>query len=248
MKHAFFAAGLALAALTLSSCTPVTVAAGLGAGAGIAAAQEGGIKTSFTDKAIHVKISDLWLKHSPEMYRKLNLNVKEGRVLVAGSVPDPDMRVAAVRLAWQAEGVRQVINEITVDGGGGVTGFARDSWIASNLKTQMVFDKQVQSINYNIEAVNGTVYLMGIAQDKQELDRVFTLARNTRGVKNVVSYVRQRGEQPVGALEPTSGPSGIYAAPPPSYQENNASAPPPAYDAPPAGNSIYTESIDGQPL
>ncbi|MDD9899700.1 MAG: BON domain-containing protein [Alphaproteobacteria bacterium] len=208
MKNIITAAVAVIAFVGLSGCTPVTAAAGIGAGIGIAAAQEGGLKTAVTDKAIHLKVSDLWLSHSGEMYRKLNLTVKEGRVLVAGSVPTADMRVEAVRLAWQAEGVRQVINEIAVDEGGGVTGYVGDAWISSNLKTQFVFDKKVQSINYNIETVNGTVYLMGIAQDNAELTHVLGLARNTRSVKNVVSYVRLRGETPPGVLEPTTPSAG----------------------------------------
>src|SRR5690606_19851927 len=103
MKKILLAAALALFAPQLAACTPVTAAAGVGATVGVAAAQEGGIKAAVTDKAIHIKISDLWFKRSLEMYRKLNLNVKEGRVLVAGSLPTADMRVEAIRLAWQAE-------------------------------------------------------------------------------------------------------------------------------------------------
>src|SRR5947208_3271484 len=78
---------LLLAGLTLSACTPVTAAMGVGATVGVAAAQEGGIKTAVIDKAIYIKINDLWAHNSFEMFRKLDLNVKEGRVLIASAVP-----------------------------------------------------------------------------------------------------------------------------------------------------------------
>jgi hypothetical protein len=39
-----------------------------------------------------------------------------------------------------------------------------------------------------------------VAQDQRELDRVLDYARNTKHVKNVVSYVRLRGETPPGML------------------------------------------------
>lgn len=185
-----------------SGCNPVGVAAGVGAAAGVAAAQEGGFRTSLTDNAIQVKINDLWFKHNFEMFRKLRTTVKEGRVLIIGSVPNPDMRVEAIRLAWQADGVKQILNEITVDDGNRITTMLTDIWTTSNLKKDLLFDKYIQSINYNIDTVNGSVYLMGIAQDQKELDRVIGYARNASRVNNVISYVRLRGENPSGVLEP----------------------------------------------
>lgn len=194
-----------LLALSLSACLPIAV--GAGATVGVAAAKEGGIKSAVTDKAIYIKISDLWARSQYPLFRKLDLNVREGRVFVGGSVPTPDMRVEAMRLAWQAEGVKQVINEITVDEGGGVSRYAADALISGNVKAALLFDKEVQSINYDVETVNGTVYLMGVAQDRRELDRALSIARNTSYVKNVVSYARLRGENPAGVLAPTEGGS-----------------------------------------
>lgn len=199
------AAVAVLLGLSATACTPVGVAAGVGATVGLAAAQEGGIKTATSDAAIRISITDMWLKHDVDMYRRLSMTVTEGRVLITGSVPNPDMRVDAVRLAWQADGVRQVINEVTIDGGGGVTGYVTDGFITTNLKTQLMLDKEIQSINYSVETVKGIVYLMGVAQDRRELDRVLDRARNTKYVKSVVSYVRLRGEQPPGALNPETG-------------------------------------------
>ncbi len=184
--------------LPVSGCNPVGLAAGAGASVGVAAAQEGGIRGAVTDSAIQLKVSDLWLKKDFNMYRRLSLTVKEGRVLVTGVVPTAEMRVEAIRLAWQADGVKQVLNEITVDEGGGVTGYAKDTWITSDIKTRLLLDKYVQSINYNVDTVKGNVYLMGVAQDQKELSRVMEYARNTSGVQNVVSYVRIRYENPDG--------------------------------------------------
>lgn len=205
----------ALLAQGLSGCTPVGVAVGAGATVGVAAAQEGGIKGATTDATIRLQITDLWLKSSFDLYRRLSMTVKEGRVLITGSVPNPDMRVDAVRLAWQADGVKQVINEITIDNGGGVKQYVTDSWITSDIKTHLMFDKYIQSINYTIETVNGTVFLMGIAEDQKELDRVLDYARNTKYVKNVTSYVRLRGETPAGLVNPETGAPASQPAPAP---------------------------------
>ncbi|MGM0422130.1 MAG: BON domain-containing protein [Pseudomonadota bacterium] len=187
----------------LSGCSPMGAAAGAGATLGVASAQDGGIRGAATDTAIRFQIHDSWFKHNVEMYRHLDMTVKEGRVLITGRVPDPDMRVDAVRLAWQANGVRQVINEIRVEKSGGVTGFAKDSWITGSLKTKLTFDKKVQSINYTIDTVNATVYLMGVAQNEAEHQRVIDHARNQRFVEGVVSYVRVRGDGSPPLPEPT---------------------------------------------
>ena len=207
MKKLLGLAAAAALSISLSGCTMVGLAAGAGATVGVAAAQEGGINAATTDAAIRFQITDLWLKQGFDLYSHLNLTVKEGRVLVTGSVPNPDMRVDAIRLAWQADGVRQVINEVTIAQGGGFTGYVTDKWITGDINTHLLLDKYVQSINYTVDTVNNTVYLMGIAQDQKELDRVLNYARNTQYVKNVVSYVRLRGETPPGLVNPETGKS-----------------------------------------
>jgi osmotically-inducible protein OsmY len=224
MKKILAVLAIALMALGNTACTPMSAALGAGAATGVAAAQEGGITRVISDKAIYIKVSDLWMKKSLEMYRKLTLTVKEGRVLVAGSLPTPQMRVDAIRLAWQAEGVRQVINEVKVDNnGGGFSNYVTDTWISGNVKAKILFDKDVQSINYTIDTVDGTVYIMGIAQDQKELSRVLDAARTTQYVKNVISYARARGETPTGLIEPTKGKPPVYPEDAPAM---NSYAPP----------------------
>ena len=199
---------MALLPITLlSACDPVSLAVGAGASVGVASQQEGGVRGAVTDDAIQLKIADLYVKKDFTMFRKLNVTVKEGRVLLTGSVPNADMRVEAVRLAWQADGVRQVLNEISVDDGGGVKGAVMDSWITSNIKAKLMLDKYVESINYNIDTVNGNVYLMGVAQNQKELTRVMDYARNAAHVHNVVSYVRMKYEDPdnVTGVTPNNG-------------------------------------------
>lgn len=178
--------------LMLAACSPIGIMAGAGATVGIAAAQDGGIKGAASDLEIQARISDLWFKYDVETFAKLNLTVDQGRVLVTGLVQDPDDRVEAVRLVWQVKGVTQVINEIKVAEGEGIKGYARDQWIAARLRTGLTFDKDVQSINYSIDTVDGVVYLMGVAQNQAELDKVIERARTIPDVKQVVSYVKVR--------------------------------------------------------
>lgn len=199
---------LCASSLILSGC--VGAAVGAGAAIGVGAAKEGGIQTSIKDEAIRIKISDLWFKRSTDMFGKLNLTVNQGRVLVTGVVQNPEDRVEAIRLAWQPKGVKQVINEVRVGNSNTVGSFAQDTWIAGQLRTRLTFDKNIQSINYSIEVVQGTVYLMGVAQNQDELDRVIRVARRIKGVKEVISYTKLAGvEAEIGATQA----SGTYVAP-----------------------------------
>lgn len=209
---------LAASALVLSGCGAMGLATGVGAAVGVSAAKEGGISSSITDESIRIKISDLWFKRDVDMFRKLNLSVNQGRVLVTGVVQTPEARVEAIRLAWQPKGVKQVINEVRVGEGGSVGNYAQDMWISGQLRTKMTFDKNIQSINYTIETVQGTVYLMGVAQNQMELDRTIKLARQIKGVKEVISYVKLAGEPVTSSAATTSEPG---MNPPPSYSDPN---------------------------
>ncbi len=183
----------------LPSCSPVGFAAGAGAALGIGAAREGGLPSTASDIRIKARISDLWFKYDLKTFTKLNLTVNQGRVLITGVVQNPDHRVEAVRLAWQVEGVQQVINEVRLAEGDGLPGYVRDQWITTRLRTALTFDKHVQSINYSIDTVQGIVYLMGISQNQTELNRVIDVARTIPHVKQVISYVKQAGEPPPGS-------------------------------------------------
>lgn len=186
-------------ALAVQGCSPIGIATGVGASVGIASAKEGGLTQSFRDAQIEVTINDLWFKHDIEMFRKLNMTVEQGRVLITGVVQDPDHRVEAIRLAWQAPHVKQVINEIQVANSEGVRGFVRDNWISAQLRAALLLDRDIASVNYTIDTVGGVVYLMGNATNQAELNRVMEHARTTKYVKQVVSYVKMLGEPVVEA-------------------------------------------------
>ncbi|MGH1398058.1 MAG: BON domain-containing protein [Alphaproteobacteria bacterium] len=181
---------LGVSLLALNGCTAVGLATGLGASVGVAAAQEGGLSRAASDLRIQAQINDLWFKHDTAMFTKLDMTIRNGRVLLTGVVQDPEHRVEAVRLAWQPEGVSQVINEIQVAESGGIKQYALDTWISGRLRAALTFDKDVQSINYTIDTVNGIVYLMGVAQSQLELNRVTEIARSIDNVTQVVSYVK----------------------------------------------------------
>ncbi len=191
-------AGLTGLSLAATACAPVAVV-GAGASVGVAAAQERGLSTAASDTRIRLEINHLWFQESEELYRRVQLQVQEGRVLLSGAVPDPQTRVDGVRLAWQAPGAVEVINEIEIDDETTLTDRARDAWISARLKSRLLGDKEVASINYSIEVVNQSIFLIGIAQNNVELDRVIAHAKNLSYVRRVVSYVRLKDQAPAAS-------------------------------------------------
>lgn len=56
-------------------------------------------------------------------------------------------------------------------------------------------DQEVAAVNYSLETVRGTIYLLGIAQNKDELVRVISHARDISGVRNIVTHVKDKNDQ-----------------------------------------------------
>jgi len=179
----------AVAAVTalLGGC--VGAAVGAGATVGAAAYQERGVDGVARDLKITADIRERLFRYDHELAAGIGLEVYEGRVLVTGTVDEEKDRADAIRLAWQAPGVNEVINEIQVVDTD-LADLTRDTWITTKLEARITFDKHISAVNYSIETVNRTIYLIGIAQNQAELDRVIAHARDIEQVRRVISHVR----------------------------------------------------------
>jgi osmotically-inducible protein OsmY len=174
----------------VAACDPVTGAViGAGAEVGVAAGEERGIGGAISDTKIQTAIDGLYINTSGGLFRDITVTVHEGRVDLTGKVKKPEERVDAVRLAWQAAGVRQVIDDVQVTDQSGLIDYGRDVRIATVLRTKLLFDAKIRNINYTVDVENAVIYLMGIAQSQEELDLVIGYARDIEGVKKVVNNV-----------------------------------------------------------
>jgi osmotically-inducible protein OsmY len=202
--------------IILGGC-PLAIVGGLGAagGAGYAANDERGVHGSSDDFAIKSNIQKAWAQANP-LLETLNINVYEGRVLLTGAAPTPESKAQAAEIAGRVPGVRAVYDEIEMTTPETAWADAQDTWINSRLRTELAFNRDIRSVNYTIETVNGSVYLIGSARSQAELDTATNIARNITDVKRVVSYVEVRPGMPVAQQQPLSSPpaSAQGAAPP----------------------------------
>jgi hypothetical protein len=118
---------------------------GAGAAVGGAAMQDRGVRGAVTDNGIALEINHYWYQESKNnaIFSSISTQIYEGRVLLTGAVTDPDTRAEAVRLAWKAGGIREIINEIEVTDEGGLKNFAKDVWSANELRSRLLFAKGI---------------------------------------------------------------------------------------------------------
>lgn len=139
------------------------------------------IETTINHRYFRTDVNDL--------FKNVDADVIEGRAFLTGNVDRHESMVRAVDLAWEVQGVREVINEIQVENTSDVIDAAQDLWIETQIQGELLITQGIKNSNYNVEAVNGIVTLMGIAQNHAELDKVAQIAARTANVTQVVSHV-----------------------------------------------------------
>ncbi|TPW01008.1 MAG: periplasmic or secreted lipoprotein [bacterium] len=184
---------VALLGGAVSGCAATVI--GAGATAGVAAAEERGLEGALDDAKIRIEINRLWFERDVEMFRQVTLNISEGRVMLTGLVTTEQARADAVRLSWQVTGVKEVLNELKVHPEGApALDQANDVWMQQKLKARLLTDSEVRNINYVVDVTDSVIYLLGIAQNQAEMDRVIAHARDISGVKRVLNHIRLKSD------------------------------------------------------
>lgn len=184
---------LCAALATLPGCASLVFSAATETA--ILASQERSIGAAVDDASILIEIKHLYIqKDVNDLLNNVLVKVIEGRVLLTGEVNTIDTQIEAVRLAWLADGVKEVINEIHVNDKTDVVNYAQDVWISTQIRSRFLFGKGIHPFNFSVITVNGVVYLMGIARTQDELDRVAHVAATTKYVRRVVSHIRMKDD------------------------------------------------------
>jgi osmotically-inducible protein OsmY len=150
--------------------------------------QERSFSSAVDDFNTQTELNARLLGESASLFANVNTTVIEGRVHLSGTVPTNGERLTATRLAWATPNVREVVNDIEVTDAGGMGDVARDRWISAQVRGRILTDTAIRDVNYTIDTQNKVVYILGIAQDQAELDRVLGHARSVPDVRRVVNY------------------------------------------------------------
>ena len=176
----------AILSLSLAGCTTITTA-------GFTKGDERNFARSVNDVSAERVIKARMARAHGFKLKGVNVDVREGIVLLAGNVPRQEDRIEAERIAWSAPRVDQVGNEIMMKDKQGIVRNAKDGLLTTSVKTRLTADKYVKSRNINVETHDGIVYLLGVARNKAELERAAEIASKTRGTREVISYVTIAG-------------------------------------------------------
>lgn len=186
----------------LAGCLGPTMFFGGVASAGATLSKEKSVGSTVDDHSIWSKIKSAFLQHHKEVegiLSNISVEVSEGRVLLTGFVKTPEERLTILKLVWKQNGVREVINEIKLSEETKQSNFSQyssDTWITTKVKSKMFMNNYVRTINFNIETIDSTVYILGIARNQEELDAITQIVNNVKGVSKFVSYIRINNKKP----------------------------------------------------
>jgi osmotically-inducible protein OsmY len=180
--------------VALAACTPLGAVIGAGATAGTAAVQERGAMQVARDTGTQLAINRALLERNAALFRRVSTIVIEGRVLLTGVVLTQEDRDTATQVAYSVDSVREVINELMIGDESAMETLVSDTRITAALRSRILGDGKIVDINYNIDTVRGVVYLMGIAQDEAELERVISYARGIGGVRRLVNHAIRKDD------------------------------------------------------
>ena len=121
----------------------------------------------------------------------LSISVKaiDGRIFITGKAENPEEKLQITKLAWETKGVRSVKNDIKIKEKFNFKQSAKDLLITSQLRTALIFDKEIKATNYQIDTYKEKIYIYGIAHTKDERKKVINEAKEILDVKGVIASI-----------------------------------------------------------
>ena len=150
------------------------------------------LSESWDDATIKLGIKEKYFSYDATLFTRIDVEVNLGKVLLTGVVPYGDMRLEAVRLAWQQDGVTEVLNEISIDTGYGLDDIAKDKFISTQLFAKIFTDSNIKKFKYDFEVQKQIVYLFGVSSNQKEIEMVIDHAKDIKDVLDIVNYIQPR--------------------------------------------------------
>ena len=119
----------------------------------------------------------------------VDAKVIDGRIFITGKVDDPEEKLKITKLAWETKGARSVRNDIKIKEEFNFKQSAKDVLITSQLRTAMIFNKNIKSTNYQIDTYKQKIYIYGIALTSDEKNEVINEAKEISDVEDVIASI-----------------------------------------------------------
>jgi len=157
-----------------------------------------GVSVAFDPRSVGTQVDDSIMEKNLSarillMDKKYLLSVKkkvlDGRVYLTGKVDNPEEKLKITKLAWETVGVRSVRNDIKIKENFNFKQSSKDILITSQLRTAMIFNKNIKVTNYQIDTYKKKIYVYGIALTSEEKDEVISEAKEILDVEDVIASI-----------------------------------------------------------
>ncbi len=186
MKNKFIF--LILISLILNNCVGVSSTGIFGTGVSVAIDPRS-LGTQIDDSIMQKNLSARILLIDKNYFLSVKSKVLDGRIFLTGKVDDPEEKLKLTKVAWETEGVRSVRNDIKIKEEFNFKQSAKDILITSQLRTALIFNKEIKAINYQIDTYKKKIYIYGIASSKNEKDLVIQESKEILDVEDVVASI-----------------------------------------------------------
>ena len=171
------------------ACSPSGMLATGGGTAMVVAEGDRSLGAVVDDATIKVNVAARLINAGNNLFVDINTTVLEGRVLLTGLVDNQEIRIEAVRLVWEVEGVKEVVNEIEIGNRASLKDYASDLWINTQAKGVAAKTIGLRSVAYNFETINGKIYVAGITSKPKQVEELIEALKTIKGVKEIINYV-----------------------------------------------------------
>jgi osmotically-inducible protein OsmY len=172
----------------LSGCVGVSSKGVFGTGVSVALDPRS-LGTQIDDSIMDKNLDTRLLFLNKNYFLSVKTKVLDGRIFITGKVEDPEEKLKITKLAWETEGVRSVKNDLKIKEKFNIKQSTKDLLITSQLRTALIFNKQIKSANYNIDTYKKKIYIYGIANSEDERKEVINEAKQILDVENVVASI-----------------------------------------------------------
>ena len=157
-----------------------------------------GVSIGFDPRTVGMQIDDTLMQKNlvarlmlteKKYFLYVQIEILDGRIFLTGKVDEPEEKIKITKMAWETKGVRSVKNAITIKGQSNFKSSAKDILITTQLRTALLFNKSVKSGNYTLETINKTIYIFGIAINKEEKEEVVNEANKIYDVEGVIPTI-----------------------------------------------------------
>ena len=100
-----------------------------------------------------------------------------------------EAKIELTKIVWKIKGVKEVNNETQVNDVSSIKNIARDIASIAEIRTRIMTDKRINSLNFSIDVINDKAFIVGIAESKEEMKLVKDEASSARFVKEVFNYI-----------------------------------------------------------